>query len=194
MPDSYHEVVVEGAPLLIEGLVAGLLLAQGLEPSEILFAAEHDVRCESFWEQVAELIHLHANASHLLIPQPLYVSIMSGLRRAEKSLEVKIRADRPIRSASFQFSFDVYQREQAAELDRLIRRDPDRIRLSDDYLFETVDPSAAGVELYSPTHAYEVHAKGSATGSVGAVLSLHRACKEHRLMTVSPIELCRPDD
>lgn len=195
MAESYHEIVAESPLALLKGLVAGLLIARGLEPREILFAEEHGVECESLAEQISEWMHLHQNVSHLLVPHPLHADLKADLDRAAALLGIKLRSDRLVESASFDFSYVAYNAKQARELDELFTGRADRIRLSEDYRpVTTTDPDAAGIELYAPAHAFEVAASGTATGDLAAVLDLYRLARSQPLLKLKKIRLHRMDD
>lgn len=190
MSEEMHQIVVEGPLLLIRGYVAGLLTARGLDLRTVLFADELPIDCESALEQIAEWVHLHRNRSHLLVPLPLHAEMKLQLHKAEATLGLKVLADRLVYSGSIEFSYRAYHPRQAAELDAVLQKFTDRVRLSDDYRpVVRTDPSAAGVELYSPAHEYECTAKGTATGDVRTLLELHHQAATHGLMKLGKVRL-----
>lgn len=190
MADSYHELVIDGALPVVKGFVIGNLLARGLDPNYVLFAEEHGIECEGFVAHLAEWMRLHATSTHLLVPNPLHNDLKADIANAVNHLGLKIRRDRLIRSASFRFSYTAYSKQLALELDSLLKRFPDRVRISDEYNPRTsLDPQAVGVELYTPAHAYEVQASGTATGDLATILELRRMAHEHELMRIEKVRL-----
>jgi hypothetical protein len=193
--ESFYEIVVDGPLPVLKGFVVGHLTARGLDPNAVWFADEREVQCESFGLHLAEWMRLHVNISHLLVPQSIHPELKRCFDQAADLLGVRIRSDKPIRSASFKFKYSAYSQAAAKELDDLLSRMPDRVRLSEDYQPQiVVDRQAEGIEMYTPAHAYEVRGSGTATGDLEAIIELHRLAKDHELMKVERISLCHPDD
>ena len=195
MSEQFHELVVEGPLQLIKGCVAGILASEGLSMESVLFAEEHPIRGESLLEQVGEWFHLHQNLSHLLIPMPLYPSMRQRLEKAEAMIGLRTKSDRPIRSASFRFSYAVYAKKHFEEIEALLASCGRSIRFSGDYQpAEQVDPAGAGDELYTAAHYYEAQGAGDATGDLDDILALYHRVSEVGMMKLSKIELHHPDD
>ena len=190
MSDAYHEVVVEGPVLFLEGYLAGLLVAKGLSPQEVLFASDVGVSSEGILEQLAEWMHIHGIWSHLIVPPTVYPDVKQGLARATSEFGISLKSDREIRSASMTIEYDCYTREQAQQIGECIQSFADRIRMSDDYKpVKTVDPAAKGVETYTAAHEFEVSAHGTATGSLPAILELRKRAEDIPLLEVGSINL-----
>jgi hypothetical protein len=134
-------------------------------------------------------MHLQRRDSHLLVPQGLYGDVKHAIEQAGPA-GLRIQSDRPIASASLEFSYTAYTRRHAKELDDWVQRLADRLRVSDDYQPATVvDPSLEGIEGYAPAHDFEVSANGTLTGDLLAILAEHDAAKRLSLLTVSPVRL-----
>ena len=133
MSEAFHEVVVEGPLTVLRGFVTGLLVARGLDARAVLFAEEHSIHGESFTEQLAEWLRLQANLSHVIVPQALVADMKADFHKAAETVRLQIKSDRPIRSASFEFSYSAYSPRHAQELDELVKRFSDKVRLSEDY-------------------------------------------------------------
>ncbi len=55
--------------------------------------------------------------------------------------------------------------------------------MHEDFHFEeNRDPDAKGVELYAPTHHYELRGKGTVEGAVDGVVELYRYCRMEDLI------------
>ena len=91
-------------------------------------------------------------------------------------LKLQVGDRHAIRDAVFEFSFRCYSREEAAEIRRLVEENlPDGLVLEGYEHEEKEDPSARGVELYSPAHEYEFSGRGRYHGTVPAVFEMvHR--------------------
>ena len=105
MSETFREIVVEGPLLLVKGYVAGLLVGKGLDHQQVIFAREKQVRCEGFFDELASWVRLHEHYSHLLVPESVHDLIKPALQLGEEIFGVVVRSDRPIHSASFDFSY-----------------------------------------------------------------------------------------
>jgi len=95
---------------------------------------------------------------------------------ATPRLKLQVGDRRTIRDAVFTFSFKCYSREEASEIRRLVEQNlPDGLALEGYEHEEKEDPSAKGVELYSPAHEFEFSGSGRYVGTVPAVFEMvHR--------------------
>lgn len=194
MADLYYEMVVEGPLPVIKGFVAGVLIARGLDPKEVLFATEHQIAVEPLREQLAEWLHLARNRSHLMVPAELKSDLRMAVSKAG-SIGLSLVTERPVRSAYVDFNYAAFQPEQAAQLVSLIRGQEPALRISDDFQpTRHVDPDAKGNELYSPAHDFEVKAHGRLTGSLRHVLAFAEEAKNHPLLEISAIQIHHGDD
>lgn len=185
MAETYHEMVVEGPLLLVRGYLAGLLVARGMDPAQILFANEVAVDSEGILEQLAEWIHLHGNVSHLLVPQPVYPDVRQAISRAVELFGIRVRSDKTIRSASFQFQLTTHSRSDGEAIKEALASHGDAVRLADDYSPE---------ETNSANGNYQLSAKGTATGNFAAIHDLYRRLAEWRAIKLSRIHLQHYDE
>lgn len=194
MAEGFHEIVVKGPSAAVRGFVVGILLSKGLAPDTVLVANDLPVSSDTFSQRMYEWIGMQ-NITHLLVPGNLYGDMQSLLRHAEEVLGLQIRSDKPITSASVPFSYETYNRKNADEIQKFIEQLKGDLQLNADFEpFQFEDPAAEGTELYSPAHEFEATGEGKFTGGLLAVLSAHKKLNEHRLFTVSQIELNHPDD
>ena len=191
---SYRELVVEGPLSAIKGFVAGILLKGGLDTRDVLFAHEHAIHSDSFTERVYEWIH-YQNIAHLVVPEALHGEMHDLLTKAEPTLGFQLRSDRPVRSASFRFTFKAYTKSQAETMQQQLKSFESGARLSDDYeVTELDDPQAKGTELYTPTHEHEEAGKGTLIGDLPTILKAHQWALNEPLVHTSEIHLHHSDD
>jgi hypothetical protein len=189
MAEMHHEITVEGPALLIKGYIAGFLSGRGLSPDAVLVAEELPIHVEGVIERVAEWMHLQRRDSHLLVPQTLYGDVKHALEQAGP-IGLRVQSDRPVASASLDFTYTAYTRRHAAELDAWVKSRADRLRVSEDYQpKEVADSSLEGIEGYAPAHEFEATARGTLTGDLLAILAEHDSAKRLSLLTVSAVRL-----
>jgi hypothetical protein len=195
MPTSHHEVLVAGPLAAVKGFLAGYLVARGLEPGHVIVGEEHNIDCESMIEQLKELVHIREHVSHLVVPDDIFGELTDAIGKVVSVAGIKVTAARPVRSAYFTFRYNAYTREQFDQLHAIIANLPESVRVSDDYQpTATEDPTAAGVEGYTPAHDFEASGSGSVTGSVADILDLHAKATANELFVVSGIKLHHDDD
>lgn len=193
MYEAYQEVIVEGPPDQLRTYLQGLLVGKGLHGNEVIFAEDAGVVTETFFQHLAEMVGFQRRHSHLLVPAPLTEDVETAVEKSG-DLELRIAGRRVIRSASFDFSYTAYSREHYDEIHGMLTKHAG-VTLSPDYQpVIQENPEDEGVELYSPLHEFEASARGTATGSVPAILSLYRAANQHELIDLEPIRLHHSDD
>jgi len=95
---------------------------------------------------------------------------------ATPRLKLEVGESEAIRDAVFEFSFRAFSPSEAADIRRLLEENlPDGVSLDDYEHEEKRNPSAKGVELYSPAHEFEFKGSGRYVGTVPAVFEMvHR--------------------
>lgn len=183
MATSYREVIVKGDDTLLRGFVWGFKAARKIK-SGVLFCADHPIQTH----HLREILTLHGNYVHLITSGQHHRAILAALKQAAH-LEFEVVSDKAIRKTYFDFKFQTFNRDVAAKLKRVLRRLPAGLKLVDFEPEETVEPSAKGVEFYSPVHDYCYEGTGKAQGEVEKLLRFHRALGEHVFIETEDIEV-----
>lgn len=189
MAENYQEIVVKGPTLLVKGFASGWLVAKGLDTGAVIFAEERGIEVESLTEQMLEWLRLQS-LSHLLAPHLFAGELSAAFKAAAESLKLAVVEEKTVKSATFRFSYKAFTEKLATEIETAIHSMPDRVTLSPGYQpVIKSDPNAKGVELYSPTHAYEASAAGELTGDLPAILAMHDRLKKFDMVTADPVRL-----
>ena len=190
MAGSFHEFVIEGPRGWTVGFVQGYV--RGRLPQGVAIDAEAE-GCDvsSAGEKIRELISRRSEIAHVLVRDDTLETFREAIEVAASSgRDLHVRLERPIDSASFEFSFETFSRDGARRIQGYLRPMPDGVQLSaDSHVEQFVDPEAAGAEVYAPTHDFVFRGKGSLLGDVEQVLRLHRRFDEDEWIDAGALRL-----
>jgi hypothetical protein len=184
---AFWEVLVEGHPERVQGLLTGLVLGSG-SPARILFSDECGIK-RPIGERVLEAVHLHGGISHLVVDSPG----RQLLREHAKSLAahgLHVVQERKVAGGRFRYRFHAYAPRYAEEIRELLDALPRELRHEAEEPRERIDPRAAGMEAYTPVHHYEIEGEGTVRGSrIDLLVDARRQLDDHPLVKADPIEL-----
>lgn len=189
MTASFVELVIDGPSGWDLGFVRGFLHGRGLA-GKIYNAEKEGFDCESIRENIRELLK-GTDTAHLLVPEELVDTVKEAMEASGKAgYPMTLRHERKIEGAGFSFSFETYSREFGDKIRNIFDQKRLGSEVKVDCIFEEkTDPDAEGVELYAPTHHYELTGHGDAKGSIPAVVDLYRKCRNEDLIKTPKAEL-----
>lgn len=172
----WYELLIEGPEDELESLLSS-------HPGDAIRGSELRLSSESFTDRVLEF--LHARTHHVVFASAVQA------RELARTLRDGLRLEglREIVEGRFGFKAEAYNPEIGAKIhDALNAELPDGI----DFVEReqaTVDPDAAGVELFTPVHDFVYQARGVIAGTPPGILEMNR--RLHRLDFVheEPLEL-----
>jgi hypothetical protein len=190
MTSRYVEFVIDGPKGWDLGFVRGFLHGREMD-GRIIDAEKEGFDCAPLREHLKELLHPDSNTAHLLVPEDLAAAVEEAVQASgQAGFPMVIRHRRAVHEARFTFSVHLYSREVGKKVLSLFTQLPDRVTLRMENGFEEkVDPRAEGVELYAPTHDYELKGEGTVEGELEPVLKLYRACRDEDLIHQSQAHL-----
>jgi hypothetical protein len=190
MGRAHVEVVVEGPRGRARGFVEGYLTGRGVG-ARLLDAEEEGFGRDTLREQLREFLHPRAEVLHLLVPAEALDPVREAVDAAASAgVPVAIRRVLQVVGASFEFSFSAFSREHGRRLVSLVESLPREVRVLRDAPFEErVDPTARGIEAYSPVHEYEIRGKGTVEGDFEGVLAVRRRMCEESAIHLHRAEL-----
>ena len=193
MLHAYEEFVVTGTPDHARAFLASWAAGQGLGGGEfderILFAKERHIRSESHLESLVETLR-PGRVTHLVVREDAAEPLGRALSSEGRVAGVELRSRRRVRSASFEFEYEIFSREEGALVRAVFEMLPESVTLSGNYNpRETVDEKAAGVELYAPAHEYTLAARGAASGQLEGLLELLQRTARHERIRAGDIVL-----
>jgi hypothetical protein len=188
--NTYAKITFEADHDWLRGFVRGWCTARGLSPVEqartVLWPQEWDVRVTSFFEGIVEALR---PGEHTVVLMTMDQAKRLVTDLAPWSESARVRALQPIEAASFEFHFEIFDREEAAEVRKIFENLPDGTRLSNDYRPETTSRPGGHDGMYAPSHDFTCRAKGSVTGRLRAVLDVHERCRQHERIRVGDVSL-----
>jgi hypothetical protein len=190
MTSRYVEFVIDGPKGWDLGFVRGFLHGRGMD-GRVIDAEKEGFDCAPLREHLKEMLHPDSDTAHLLVPEDLTSEVEEAVQASGGAgFPMVIRHRRPVHGARFTFSVHLYSREVGKKVLSLFTQLPPQVTLNMTKEFEErVDPAARGVELYAPTHDYELKGEGTLEGELEPVLSIYRACRDEEIIHQSEAHL-----
>lgn len=185
---AFNEVVFRGKPKVVRAFLSGLLLGADRR-AQVYYSFLEGVKHEGRSEKLAEMVGVRSTDCHVIIDAQT-AGWLKGLARAiatETGLE--ITANRRIRGASLALKYHAYAKRYEDEIMAALGDLPAGVRLTGLKREARTDPTAKGVEAYSPAHEFEAKASGTLTGPVDALIGLRRRLAAYPLLKLAEIEL-----
>ena len=167
MAVMYYELVIKGNGKLLKGFVRGYEIGKSIK-SGLCFCEDRPINTH----HLKETLTFRGDHLHLLCGARIRQGFLTAIRKAE-DLDFEIIADRRILKSSFEFEFETASRKVATDIRRRIRSLPAGLKIVDYEPNETIDPSAKGVEFYTPVHDYRFEGKGVIEGDLETLLAYH---------------------
>lgn len=183
MPDSYRELVVRGDANLLRGFLSGYQLARKIKRG---FYVCRDSPINT--HHLMEVLTFKGDYIHVILTQRVHEGIVAAIRQAE-DMEFTIVSDKPIAKLSFEFKFRTASTKVGARLKRLFDKLPAGLELTRYEPEEEIDPSAKGIEFYSPAHHYQFRGEGEVAGDLDKLFRFRRKLDEHEFIDVERIDV-----
>lgn len=182
---TYVEIEISGPGDQAIGFVEGFRLASD-NSGQVWFAGRENVDLESFFETLRSKLR---RDTFVICSQALANAMVKAMS-ASNLLELEVASVRQIDYAELAFRYEVYSREEAAAVRKVIEEQlPDGVRLEGYEPEERVLDDARGVELYGPVHDYTLTASGRYVGPVPGVLSLAERLSDQTFIHPDKIHL-----
>jgi hypothetical protein len=188
MKKVYYELVIKAPPNLVRGFIDGYFAGSGRQGA-VLYGEDEHIECESLAEQVKEWFGM-TNVTHLIMEKETLETIRAALKESNKELYDKIKYEREILSAGFEFCFKVYAPSYGDKIKAMLSNVPGGARIRRGYEFkENFSPGAKGPEGYAPQHEYEASGEGVIEGDLDAVLEAHKSVRSLEFIEAQDIRL-----
>jgi hypothetical protein len=184
MAAVYYELLVKGNEDKIFAYLSGYLAGKKIKEG-VIFCDE----CPFRIHELRELIRYHGEIAHIVCRAGLKHTILSALRSAPTAYSFEVKRERKISGASFEFKFETFSKKVAGGLKRTFSQIPSGLKLPGFEPKETIDPRAAGIEMYAPAHDYRYSGKGKITGDVETILDFYRRLSRSEFIQMEEIEL-----
>lgn len=176
----YCELVVEGPFILVKGFLVGFW--SGSEPRPRYFLhRKAGIRRETLRDVLGELFEWE-NLVHICLEEGAAAAFEEAVDRSTPVIGISIRSRRAIEAASFEFSFQVFNRPLADECKSILTQVPEGVELvgcdpKEEVRDEDREYSLSG---YGGVHPYAYLGKGAVRGDFGGVVDLYLRCKRSK--------------
>lgn len=190
MSAAFSEVVINAPFLLVKGFLMGYLQGRG-ETFPYFFHRKHSINHETPGELMREMLHLECHTP-ICLPSEVVPDVQTALDNVHDKLGIDIKSVRPIKRASFTFSFHLYSEERTGACKELFRHVPEGVELLDFSPTELRGGSVVGVSEFGNINQYCYEGSGKVHGDFQGVMELYLKIKHHSLadsILVSEIKL-----
>jgi hypothetical protein len=185
---SFYEVVFRGKPKVVRAFLSGLLMGAGRDAT-IYYSFLEGIHHEGKVERLAEMVGLRGTDCHVVVDAETSTYLKSMTRRITQETGLEVTSHRHVRSASMDFTYTAYARRYDEEIQAVLKKLPDGVKVVGFQHEERIDPGARGVEAYSPAHHYEATGRGTLTGRVDVIVELKRKVAEYPLIQAEDVVL-----
>ena len=189
MSDNQYELVIGGRQDFVKGLLRGIA-AGAKSSSRVLFNNEHNINRTKIAKKIKQFFDASSTHTHVVLDDSIVNLIEEVLEKEGEKLKVSIVSKSKLIAASFNFEYRAYAENYGKALKSIFEDLNETISISSDYdPKESIHPEAKGAEGYAPEHDYEIHAKGSVSGTFNEILKLYERCEDESLIQTGKIEL-----
>ena len=179
MPENFSELVIQGPFILVKGFLIGFWSSREPHP-KYFFHRKAGIRRRSLRETFSELFEMES-LEHLCLEEEAVRAFHQAVEKARPVIGISIKSDKKIKSAEFGFSFEVFNKEIAAELKSIVAEPPEGVELLGFEPEEQVRSEAsATLSAYGSIHPYVYRGKGHVRGVFGGVLDFFLAFKRSK--------------
>jgi hypothetical protein len=179
MSTPFSEIVIEGPFMLVKGFLLGFLSNKSVE-NPYFFHRKAGIKRDTLRDFLKELFELD-NYAHLCLRSDLVNDFEKATEFYTKITGMKIKSVKPIKSASFNFAYELFSEEIATEAKSLIQNLPEDIKIDGYKPIEEKDESGAGMEAYAPLHEFVSRGKGTVKGEFSSIIDLFLKIKRSKI-------------
>ena len=125
-------------------------------------------------DKVKEWAGLNTSHTHLIVSGDLLKTVEDLVNNLEKDQNYKISAENIVKSASFKFYYQAFNKDDGANLKEYFEGLPKSLTIKDYSPKEEIYEDSKGVEVYAPLHSYQITASGVVQGPFLDVLKAHQ--------------------
>ncbi len=190
MQAKFTELVVSGSFALVKGFLLGFKGGTGTDFS-YFFHRKSGIRRDTLAELLKEVLDLD-NYVHLCLDDKVVPDFKRAVAEAEPLVGIKIKNQRPITGARFDFSFSINNREAAEKVKEVLADLPEGLELLGYEPVEEIHEENAAIGGYAPQHTYRFKGNGTLLGDFGGVMEMFLRAKrmpEGQLVLLSDLIL-----
>ena len=147
MVKSFSEIVIEGPFGLVKGFLMGFLYGGNKEFS-YFFHRKAGIRRDTLKNLLKELFEFE-NYVHLCIENSNVPKFTKAIEKAHDKIGLRVKSVKKIKSASFNFSYEIFNEKIANEIKNLFLEDAKKVKLLNYKPLHIKDKAAMGIEGYA---------------------------------------------
>lgn len=184
----WYEIIVKGSEDSLRGLVAGCEAALGGNEA-VIFGRDLDLEASRFSQRLMKLFV--AGSHHLIFATPrLAEDIVVALQNRGREAELSFESVQEVVRARMPFSAEAFSRQVADRIKhKLLAGMPPGVQGEKIEESEAQDPSARGVELYTPEHEYVYRVAGAFLGPLPGIIEMRRRARDLPFVKVKALEI-----
>jgi hypothetical protein len=168
MAATYYELVIKGDSKEMRGFLRGYEVGRSIK-SRVCLCRDEPINTH----HLRDILTFQGDHLHIICSERNRAGLLLAISQAE-DLQFEIVSDKRIAKTYFEFEFETVSKKVASDIKRKLRTLPSGLRLTGYEPEETIDPSAAGVELYTPVPGYRFKGKGTVQGDFVRLLAYHK--------------------
>ncbi len=179
MSTPFTELVISAPFLFVKGFLMGFMHGRN-ENFDYFFHRKAGILRETLSEVVKEFFAID-NHTDLCIPNYVVGEFEKAIQRLNPDMGVTIVEKKEIKDAEFNFSFKIFNPEQAEICKKLFTSLPSGVELLNFAPKELIEKEKISVQEYAPIHPYVYQGEGIAKGDFGGVMHLFLAIKRSEI-------------
>ena len=174
---EFVELVIESPFILFKGFLMGFIEGTGEKPV-YFFSKKTGIKTETLVESLKVWFGFETLV-HVCIEKQFADKLKKAIENTFDKLGMKVKSEKPIKSASFDFKVTFYHKKDAKKFEELIHNLPEGIIL-DEFKKEIDEDKEATKEkgIYTVEHPYVYRAEGEIVGDFQGVIDTFLKMKE----------------
>lgn len=187
MEKEFVELVIEAPFILVKGFLMGFVEGTGIDPV-YFFSRRSGIRTETLGAAVKEWLGFE-NIVHLCLEKSFAEKFTVAIKNAHHKIAMEIKSSKKIKSASFTFEANFYNKKQAAMFKEMIDNLKEDIFIDAFKEEKFVDDIEKNRGIYAPEHDFEYSASGKVVGVFDRVVDLYLRNKKDPMIELSEVLL-----
>ena len=179
MAKKFSEIVIEGPFVLVKGFLTGFLYG-GDSEFNYFFHKREGIRRETLGEFLKEVFDFE-NFVHVCIESRVIDKLSAAVQKSNPKIGLKIKSVKEISSASFDFRYEIFNKELSDKAAALFDNLPAGVKTENYKPVVTIRNDAVGIEGYAPEHAFIATGSGKVNGEFDSVMDCFLKIKKSDL-------------
>ena len=179
MPSAFSELVIEGPFMLVKGFLMGYIYGSG-KNIQYFFHRKAGIKQETLKDMLKGLLDFE-NYVHLCIESRMVGAFTGAIEQSQEKIGLSVKSVQSIQSASFNFSFELFNDKLADELKGIFSNVGQGVELQNFKPTEQHADDAYGLEAYAPVHSYIYRGSGTANGDFLEIINLYLSIKRSQV-------------